>query len=97
MKAKHCAEQDYYLQIDGQTEEPTIEERQEFLCYDSQGGDINPHNPIFVAKSHYGMYVKDMRSSYCTVGWPGGAYLIGSTHPRLLREAFGDKAMQRWS
>ena len=97
LSARARAEQDYYLQLDGNKLEPTYEERMEFLRYDSHGGDIAGSNPVLVAKAHYGMYVKSLRDSYFDLdGWPGGLEMLETCNRRLLLEAFGGETVSRW-
>lgn len=94
-------EQDYYLRHDGQARPPTEEERLEFLRYDSHGGDITWSNPIYVAKSHYGISVNLLKDSYLSDGWPGGLCVVDEIlrttgDLRFVVEALGERVVSGW-
>ena len=102
LSRKARLEQDYWLSFAGR--EAILEERMEFLRYDSHGGERPSRNPILEGKSLHGMYGEVMRDGYFDMygGWPGGLCVVADYltrepfNVRPLREWFGDENVHRW-
>jgi hypothetical protein len=94
--ARAKTEADYYLGFDPFERERTTEtDYEEWFEHDSKGKGCRPDNPIYCAKAHYGIWIKELQRSYLTPDWPGGIYML-DLPIRVLLEAFGKETVRRW-
>ena len=98
-------EQDYYLSFSPEGfKVASIEHREEFFRYDSQGGLPPIYNPIYVGKRWEGITATMLISDYFNLYqpyWPGSNSIIDEYSRRkygilAIRKWFGSKVVSRW-
>lgn len=91
-------EQDFWLLYAPYEPEPTLEQRLEFLQFDSHGGTAPMKNPIYIGKCRYGMwgeFYRDWRFND-TLGWCG-VDVLGEQPLRALIDWFDRGSVEDWA